>query len=173
MKYLLLFSILILVGCKSEPEQVETLPEDKERNYKLSAEDIEELDFKDYVLSTKSEEAILDWQKFQDLEANIDLLKNANLSFFRVETKIMNQFLTEFKAEQPAELKTPAIRSRITVLETNMLRLQNVANLDNIKKSELLEVIKELLVSDVNLKLQINKKYEKESQQIELPVKTD
>lgn len=173
MKYLLLFSILILVGCKSEPEQVGTFPEDKERNYKLSAEDIEELDFKDYVLSTKSEEAILDWQKFQDLEANIDLLKNANLSFFRVETKIMNQFLTEFKAEQPAELKTPAIRSRITVLETNMLRLQNVANLDNIKKSELLEVIKELLVSDVNLKLQINKKYEKESQQIELPVKTD
>lgn len=173
MKQLLVLSILMLMGCKSEPEVTDKSVDQQNQAYTISTEDIEAMDYTDYVLSPKSKEAILDWQKFQDLQVNIELLKNANLSFFKVEKKIMEQFLTELKSEQPLALNTPAIRSRITVLETDMLRLQNVSNLDNIKKTELLEVVKELLVADANLKLQINKKLEKESQQIELPVRTE
>ena len=81
----------------------------------------------------------------------------------------MKEFITELKANQPEIVTTPAIRSRMTVLETNILRLQNLSNLDNIKKKELLEAIKELLIADVNVKLQINKKFEKASQQIQIP----
>ena len=171
MKQLFLLSILIFIGCKSEPEVVDTNSEIEQKSYTVSAEDIEKLDYTDFILSADSEVALLDWQKYQDLRANIELLKNANLSFFKVEKQIMQEFIAELQAEQPETVRTPAIRSRITVLETNLLRLQNLANLDNIKKKELLEAIKECLVADVNLKLQINKKFEKQAQQIQIPVK--
>lgn len=171
MKQLFLLSILIFIGCKSEPEVVDTNSEIEQKSYTVSAEDIEKLDYTDFILSSDSEAALLDWQKYQDLRANIELLKNANLSFFKVEKQIMQEFIAELQAEQPETVRTPAIRSRITVLETNLLRLQNLANLDNIKKKELLEAIKECLVADVNLKLQINKKFEKQAQQIQIPVK--
>lgn len=169
MKHLFLLSVLIFIGCKSEPKVEEINSEDQEKAYTLSAEDIEKLDYTDYVLSPDSEQALLDWQKYQELQVNIELLKKANLSFFKIEKNIMKEFITELKANQPEIVTTPAIRSRMTVLETNILRLQNLSNLDNIKKKELLEAIKELLIADVNVKLQINKKFEKASQQIQIP----
>ena len=169
MKHLFLLSVLIFIGCKSEPKVEEINSEDQEKAYTLSAEDIEKLDYTDYVLSPDSEQALLDWQKYQELQVSIELLKKANLSFFKIEKNIMKEFVTELKANQPEIVTTPAIRSRMTVLETNILRLQNLSNLDNIKKKELLEAIKELLIADVNVKLQINKKFEKASQQIQIP----
>lgn len=172
MKFHLLLSVLILMSCKSDPNANEAVAETQEKSYAITAEDIENLDYEDYVLSSKSENAIADWQKFVDLQNNIEFLKSANLSFFKVERKIMEEFITELKNEQPSGLSTSAIRSRVTVLETNLLRLQNLSNLDNIKKKDLLIAIKELLIANVNLKLQINKKFEKEAQQIQLPLKT-
>lgn len=169
MKQLLILCVLIFIGCKSEPKVEETIQEDQEKTYVISAKDIEKLEYTDYVLSADSNKAVLDWQKFQDLQEHLELLKNGDLSFFRVEKKIMEEFILELKTEQPSSVTTPAIRSRMTVLETTLLRLQDLANLDNIKKNDLLESIKELLVADVNLKLQVNKKFEKEAQQIQLP----
>lgn len=171
MKQLFLLIVLIFVGCKSEPKAEEVASKNQEKSYTISASDIEGLDYTDYILSAASSEAILDWQKYQDLQANIELLKNANLSFFRVEKTIMQEFIVELKMEQPSTVTSPAIRSRMTVLETNLLRLQDLSNLDNIKKEDLLGAIKEFLIADVNLKLQINKKFEKEAQQIQLPIK--
>lgn len=173
MKQLLLVAILIFMGCKSEPKTDEITAENQEESYVITAEDIAKLDYTDYILSPDSHQAILDWQKFQDLQAQIELVKTGDLSFFKVEKKIMEEFIVELKIQQPPNVITPAIRSRMTVLETSILRLQDLVNLDNIKKKDLLESIKELLVANVNLILQINKKFEKEAQQIQLPVKTN
>ncbi len=173
MKQLFLLSVLIFMSCKSEPKVDETATENQEKAYVITAEDIEKLNYIDYILSSDSQQAVLDWQKFQDLQGHIELLKNGDLSFFKVEKEIMAEFISELKAEQPPTVTTPAIRSRMTVLETTLLRLQDLANLDNIKKKDLLESIKELLVANVNLILQINKKFEKEAQQIQLPVRPE
>lgn len=171
MKHLFLLCLLICLGCKSDPQPVETTKQAKA--YVLKTEDIENLDYTDFVLSDASQKAVIDWPKFQDLQTHIELLKKADLTFFKTEKKIMEEFIVEIKNEQPENVKTPAIRSRITVLETNLLHLQDLANLDNIKKNELLSAVEELLIADANLKLQINKKFEKESQQIQLPVHTE
>lgn len=160
------------MACKSDPQSLENVADTDGSSSKMTTADIGALGYKDYVLSSKSEEAVLDWQKYLDLQTNIELLKNGDLSFFRVEREIMLEFIVELKNGQPPVLLTPAIRSRLTVLETNLQRLQNLANLDNIKKKELLLAIKELLIANVNLKLQINKKFEKEAQQIQLPYST-
>lgn len=161
--------MLVFMGCKSEPK-TDTLALEPQENYVVTAQDIERFEYKDFVLSPASNQAVMEWQKFQDLEEQIELLKTGNLSFFKVEKKIMEEFISELKAEQPVSVTAPAIRSRMTVLETTLLRLQDLANLDNIKKNDLLESIKEVLLADVNLKLQINKKFEKEAQQIQLPM---
>ncbi|MEO8773761.1 MAG: hypothetical protein ABI263_02115 [Gelidibacter sp.] len=173
MKQFLFLSVLIFIGCKSEPEVIESTSENQKESHTVTAKDIENLEYTDYSLSPDSQQAVLDWQKYLDLQANIELLKNANLSFFKVEKPIMQEFIIELSTGQPVILTTPAIRSRMTVLETNLLRLQDLANLDNIKKKELLEAIKECLIADVNLKLQLNKKFEKEAQQNQLRVKTE
>ncbi|TDU43664.1 hypothetical protein BXY82_1081 [Gelidibacter sediminis] len=172
MKQLVLLCALIIFSCKSEPKIETGTTELQEKDYTIKVEDIEAIQYTEYVLSPDSSEAILDWQPYQDLQSHMELLKAANLSFFRVEQEIMKKFIAELKMQQPPIVTTPAIRSRMTVLETNLLRLQNLSNLDNIKKEDLLEAIKELLIADANLKLQINKKFEKEAQQIQLPVKT-
>ncbi|WP_299393274.1 hypothetical protein [uncultured Gelidibacter sp.] len=173
MKQLMLLCVLIFVSCKSDPQPVENTSDTQEKAYTIKAEDIENLKYTDYVLSPDSSQAILDWQLYQDLQNNIELLKGGNLSFFRVEKGIMEEFISEMKMQQPPVVVTPAIRSRMTVLETNILKLQNLSNLDNIKKQDFLEAIRELLIADANLKLQMNKKFEKEAQQIQLPVKTE
>lgn len=173
MKQLLILCVLIFMGCKSEPKVEGTGSENEEKTYVISAKDIEELKYTDYVLSPDSNKAVLDWQKFQELQDHLEALKKGDLSFFRVEKKIFEEFISELKSGQPSSVTTPAIRSRMTVLETTLLRLQDLVNLDNIKKRDLLESIKELLVADVNLKLQINKKFEKETQQIQLPVRPE
>lgn len=173
MKQLLLLCVLVFMGCKSEPEPVENGSENQEKSYTINAEDIEKLEYTDYILSPDSAEAIIDWQNYQELQTQIAQLKTGNLSFFRVEEEIMKQFITELKIQQPPIVTTPAIRSRMTVLETNLLRLQDLSNLDNIKKMDLLAAIEELFVADANLKLQMNKKFEKEAQQIQIPLKIE
>lgn len=172
MKQLGLLSFLIFISCNSEPKPVENPLDVQEKAYTVQAEDIEMLEYTDYALSPKSSEAILDWQLYQDLQNHIKLLKRGNVSFFRVERGIMQEFIIELKLQQPPVIITPAIKSRLTVLETNLLRLQDLSNLDNIKKKDFLEAIKELFNADANLKLQINKKFEKEAQQIQIPVKS-
>lgn len=169
MKAVAFLSILFLVGCKSDSKQDESLVSEEAIAYTITADDVEALEYDDYVLSPKSKSATADWNKFKELQENIEFLKKGNLSFFQVEKQIMQEFIVELKREQPETVTTPAIRARVTVLETNLLRLQNLANLDNIKKKDLLSAIKELLIANVNLKLQINKKFERESQRIELP----
>lgn len=173
MKQLFLLCVLIFIGCKSDPQPVENASDNQEKSYTINAEDIEKLEYIDYILSPDSAEAIIDWQNYQELQTQIAQLKTGNLSFFRVEEEIMQQFISEIKIQQPPIVTTPAIRSRMTVLETNLLRLQDLSNLDNIKKNDVLAAIEELFVADANLKLQMNKKFEKEAQQIQIPLKIE
>ena len=69
----------------------------------------------------------------------------------------------------PQKLVTPAITERLIALETKLLKLHSTLMLSNAKKSELLKNIQELLVATSNLHLQMNKKFELESQVIEDP----
>ena len=99
----------------------------------------------------------------------MDLLKKANLSFFKEEKKVMETFIKDFKAELPESTKTPTINARITVLETALLKLHSTAKLINVDKKVLLKDIKDLLIAFANLNLQINKKFELEAQEIDKP----
>lgn len=171
MKHLaLLLCLILLLGCKSETEQntndISTLEKDTER---ITAKDIENLKYTDYELSPKAKEAVVNWQRYQELMMQIDYLKRADFSFFGGKNEILTTFSKDLRNDVPQAVATPAIKERLIALETKLFKLHSTLKLSNANKAEILNNIKELLVATSNLHFQMNKKFELESQIIEDP----
>lgn len=155
--YFAFFSFFIF-GCNTTSNQ--KLDESDQVSDHIVVNDIESLRFDDYALSSDSEKALENWQKYQELNDQIGYLKKADFSFFIGEKKILKTFINDFKVEMPETIKTAPILSRITALETKLLKLSSTLKLDNMDKATQLSCIKEFLVAMSNLNLQINKKFE-------------
>ena len=69
----------------------------------------------------------------------------------------------------PPNVAKSSIMERLVVLETKLQKLHSTLKLSNNSKAETLKNIKELLVASSNLHLQMNKKFELDSQIIEDP----
>lgn len=164
------FSLIFLVGCNSdEKEPTDTVTEVKQDSSRITAKDIENLDYTEYVLSPEAKEAVLNWQRYQELNTNIEFLKQADFSFFGGKNELMLNFLKDLKNDVPATLASPAIKERLIALETKILKFHSSLKLSKVKKEDLLKDIKEILVATSNLHLQMNKKFELEAQIIEDP----
>lgn len=167
---LLLFSLMIILGCNSKSDQTTDTATDQEQDSQLiTAKDIDDLEYTEYVLGPDAKQAVINWQRYQELTMQIDYLKKADFSFFGGENELMMTFLKDLKDGIPQQIASPAIKERLIALETKLLKLHSTLKLSNSEKSELLNNIKELLVATSNLHLQINKKFELESQIIEDP----
>jgi len=166
-----LLIILFISSCNSETtsdsntdEEIVTIDSSK-----ITAKDIAKLRYTDYALSNLTRSKTVNWQKFNELTEKIEVLKTGDLSFFRDDKAILVGFLNDLKSEVPESLKTSAILVRLTVIETAFLKLEGLASLSSAKKEDLLIIIKDVLLSYTNLVFQMNKKFEKESQNIEKP----
>lgn len=156
--------ILVSFGCNNTPkQQPDTITEVSEDIKNITQNDIESLRFDDFTLSEDSKKALENWQKYQELNEQIGYVNQADFSFFNGEKSILKTFINDFKTEMPESIKTAPIQSRITVLETKILKLNSTLKLDNIDKTEQLKAVKELLIAMANLNLQINKKFELEA----------
>jgi hypothetical protein len=171
MKHVAFFlSLFLVLGCKSKTEQTTTDASDQEKDSeRITAKDIENLKYTDYVLSAEAKEAVLNWQRYQELTMQLDYLKKADFSFFGGKNEILMTFLSDLRTDMPQNIATPAIKERLIALETKLLKLHSTLKLSTAKKAEILSNIKELLVATSNFHLQINKKFELESQVIEDP----
>ena len=136
---------------------------------KITAQDIAKIQYTDYALSDLTQKKTANWQKFIELSDQIETLKTGDLSFFRDDKAILEGFLSGLFNEVPESLKTPAVLVRLTVIKTVFLKLEGLASLTSAKKEDLLIAINDVLISHANLVFQINKKFEKESQNIEKP----
>lgn len=155
--YIIVFLIFIY-GCNGasnqKPEEPENVTEE------ITSNDIESLRYDDYTLSNDSEKALENWVKYHELNEQMEYLKKGDFTFLIGEKKILKAFINDFKVEMPETIKTAPILSRITVLETKLLKLSSTLKLDNIDKVTKLGCVKELLIAMSNLNLQINKKFE-------------
>lgn len=168
--FLYIIGFLMIFGCNSKEEQTIVEVDQQEKDsQQVTAKDIENLKYTDYVLSPESREAVVNWQRFQELLAQIEFLKKADFSFFNGKNELLVNFLTDLRKDIPQHVSGPAINERLIALETKILKLHSTFNLPNAKKEEVLQNIKEVLVANSNLHLQINKKFEFESQVIEDP----
>lgn len=161
---------LVLFNCQDvhdSEEKKETQEEIDART--ISQKDIEKIKYIDYGLSSDSQKAVNDWQKYKDLNAQVEFLKKADLSFYKGDPELMKTFTVEFRSEMPKDLKTNAISARITAMDTKLLKLNSLLLLNTSNKEEQLEGIEEFFIAFRNLKLQINKKFEFEKNNVLRP----
>jgi 4-hydroxy-3-methylbut-2-en-1-yl diphosphate synthase IspG/GcpE len=151
----------MLMACGNDTGTSETDKTDlTNQKNAITAKAIENLEYTDYALSSKSENAIVNWQGYQELAIQIGYLKKADLSFFNEEKKLLKTTIDEFTGNVPKDLRTNPILSRIVVVETSLLKLNENLRIDNIDYSVKLSSIKDVLESFSNLNYQINKKLE-------------
>ncbi|ALJ05331.1 hypothetical protein APS56_09425 [Pseudalgibacter alginicilyticus] len=162
---------LLLFSCKETSETNAAETPEEPISQKISENDISKINYTDYVLDSKTEIAIEDWVKYQEIDAVVKNVKQGDLSYFHDNDRanIIRNFFIALKKAIPDTINTPAISSRILVLETKTWKLESFANLSTTTEEELNQTIKEFLVSFSNLNLQMNKKLEKDSQQIDKP----
>lgn len=135
----------------------------------VTAKDISQLNYTEFALSNLSEKATENWLKFQELQKEIEILKNGSLSFFKDDKAVLQSFFKDLKVEIPESLNIPTILVRLSVLETTIFKLKGISNIKNIKNELLLDVIRDVLVANSFIILQMNKKFEKDSQDIQKP----
>jgi hypothetical protein len=164
MRFLTLFCFscsLLLTNCQDDKVSgVIKETQDQIDARTIYQRDIEALRYADYGLSTDSQKAVIDWQKFQELNIQIELLKKGDFNFFKQDFVLLKTFLLEFRAEMPQQLQTNEILARTIAFETKAQKLNSLLTISNISKDEQLQGIEELLITVSNLNLQMNKKFE-------------
>lgn len=166
-----IFFIMICAGysCadnKSEPSTIDLVSQD---TLKISKADIEKLNFTEFILDPASDKKLAGWLKYRELEDRINELKNADLSFFKGDKKIVETLIQEFMSTVPSNIDEESIQARILIVETMYLKLNNKVNLTTSTKSDIQKSISDLLEAFSNLNYQINKKFERDSQNIIKP----
>lgn len=151
--------ISIVFSCQKNNNNDET-NQLKAKSDEISAKDINNLKYTDYILDVEAKKLLIDWQQFQELNIQMDYLKQGDLNFFKNEQKDVKTLFDSLKVKIPEPINVKPIVSRLTVLETKSLKLQTNLNLANMEKATKLSSIKEVLVAHANLILQINKKIE-------------
>ena len=170
-KLLSILSIFIIISsCKKTDENntAETTTI-KNTSQELSENDISQLDFVDFGLDEKTERVIENWQEYYQLQDVINNVKKGDLGFFNNNEEAIITLLKDLKKNIPEPVNIPAALARIQVLETKIYKLESLSNLSTTTKDELNAVIKEFLVSVSNLNFQMNKKLEKDNQDIQKP----
>ena len=161
---ILLLCCVMVLSCgddKSSESQTESI-ENTNQNAKITAKTIENIDYKDYALSPESEKMIVTWEKYQELAMQINYLKKADFSFFNGDKELLKKFIDEFKSQIPEEVKTNPTMSRIAIIETSLLKLNENLTIDNIERKDKITGIKDVFVAFSNLNYQINRKLERD-----------
>jgi hypothetical protein len=162
-KYIIVLSFfLVFIACGDKTEGTSENPEVevKQEKKKISVKAIENFKYNDYILSDDAKSEVSDWSKFQELETQISFLKKADITFFTTEKDTLKKFLDSLRVNIPNNINTNPVNSRITTLETKLLKLNNDLTLDNYSTENKLMSIKELLIANSNLIFVINKKLE-------------
>ena len=164
--------VLVLLSCK-DSSQVETeglVVAEKKPTQIITQIEIAKLKYIDFGLDADAEKLIENWEEYIQVQQLIKNVKLADFSDLKENNKVLITLMKDFKKKMPKALKSSSILARVMVFETKLFKLESFVNLSNIKKEELGATIKELLLAFSNLNYQINKKLERDSQNIEKPV---
>ncbi|GAA3559086.1 hypothetical protein [Snuella lapsa] len=166
LSFLCLF--FIILSCKKNIDQNRDPTEIEIVNEEITENDISKLDYIEFTLDSKTQTAIKNWAEYYQLQDHVTNIKKGDLSFFN-DNETIEEFLKKLRETIPATVNTPAILARITAFETKLYKLESLSNLSTTKKPELIKTIKEFLEAFSNLNLQMNKKLEIDSHNIQKP----
>ena len=170
MRFLILLSFCFaIVSCNNKPQQKEETSADSSKSNSLTEADIAELKYLDFALDPKAEVLAEPWQPYYRLKTTIENIKKADFSFFEEDEQAIFVLVKELRNTIPDTLTTQSVLSRITIVENMLYKLDETYKLRTTSKPELTTSTKQLLEAYSNLNFQLNKKLEKDSQEIARP----
>ena len=164
-----LLSVLCLIGCKKEIDQQSEIPISLQDSIIIEKTDLESLNYTEFILDKVSEQNISGWLKYQELEEKINEIKQADISYFKSDKTIVEALITEFSTTIPENINTTDINARVLIVRNMYFKLLEISNLGTSTKEEMKKAIQDLLIAFSNLNFQINKKFERDAQNIEKP----
>ena len=167
-RIILLLLLCFIWSCKKNiPENTEN-SENLRDSAVVSKIEIPKFNITEFLLDPQSEKQ-LNWLKYYEMETIIEELKKGDLSHFKTDTKIVETLVNEFTNTLPLHLNEESIQARILTVKTMYLKLNNVINMSTSTEKDISYAVKDLLEAFSNLNYQINKKFERDSQQISKP----
>lgn len=165
--YLILL-VCFFWSCKKDITEKNEIAQSNNDSVDVTKIDIPKINFTEFILDPQSEKQ-LNWLRYYELESKIEQLKNGDFSHFKTDKKIVETLINEFTNTLPLHLNEESIQARILIVKTMYLKLNNVINMSTSTEAEIKEAIEGLLESYSNLNYQINKKFERDAQNVIKP----
>jgi len=170
MKYLvLLFFLFSVMACNKKQQKATLETSIKNDSTVLKSVDISKINYVDYGVDSKAKNTLDSWQAYNTVAVAVENIKEANFDFFKEDNTIFLSTIKDLESTVPENIDSEPIKARLLILKTKLFKLEEILNLSTTKKNEKLIVIKELFQAFSNVTLQINKKFEKEAQNIIKP----
>jgi hypothetical protein len=158
---LVLLTVLLCSGCKKDTnKEAELVVEEAVSDIKITKEDIAKLEYPEVVLNKSVQNLVMDWNGYQQVASSVSYLQSADLTYFKTDIEELKTTLKDLREGIPTALKSNSVLSRLTVVETTFLKLQNDLTLDNISKETQLQSVADVLNAWGYLSYIMNKKIE-------------
>lgn len=168
-KAIMLLLTIMLISCSNKNSKKTLVHSTKKDSTVVVKEDIKKLKYTEYVLDRTSKNKISGWIKYSELETIVKEVQNADLSYFKTDKKVVETLIDEFAETIPELINTDAVNARILIVKNMYLKLNGIINLSTSNKEDIQKGIIDFLEAFSNLNFQINKKFERDSQNIVKP----
>jgi hypothetical protein len=170
MKHLIILILLVaLSACKKEVDNALEINNIANDSTKITKEDISKIKFIEYGIDNKAKRTLDSWEAYSTISRAIEATKLGDFTFFKSDDEVFNTTLKDVETTTPIIINSEPIKARVLILRTKLLKLREAVNLNTATKKEKLVALKELFQSFSYVTLQINKKFEKEAQNIIKP----
>ncbi|MEJ6792101.1 MAG: hypothetical protein QNK89_05030 [Lacinutrix sp.] len=165
----ILILLVLLSACKKEVTSSTETNTTANDSTVITKEDISKINYVEYGIDNKAKVTLDSWEAYNTTSRAIDALKLADFTFFKTDDEVFYTTLNDIETTTPANINSEPIKARVLILRTKLLKFREVFNLNTSTKDEKLLTLKELFQSFSFVTLQINKKFEKEAQNIIKP----
>jgi len=170
MRYLIpLLCFILLLNCKSEKQDTDEQTLVKLDTTAITQEDLDAIKYIDFGLDSKAKYTVESWTTFSIISRAIERAKKNDFEVFTADDEVFNTMIVDAQRTIPIKISSEPIKARLLILKTKLLKFRALLNLKTSTKADLLEGLQELFQSYSYLILQINKKFEKEAQEIIKP----
>tara|TARA_B000000437_G_C11620505_1_gene295218 strand:+ start:151 stop:606 length:456 start_codon:yes stop_codon:yes gene_type:complete len=146
----------VLISCKEIVNEVETTDSLSSKSIDYSELNIESV----YKINFYSK--IDEWTNYLELSDYINQLNSNDYSTLIDNKKYLVRFFNGIKNTIPKDINKPEIKSRITVIETDFLKLESMLSHFEIDNETRIKIVKKINNSFSNLNFQIDKLLEKQ-----------
>ncbi len=167
--YIFYVVFLTFCSCKDDVKPVMIESNLAETGKPLTKEMIANINFTDILLDDKAKLYAQNWTSYNSIAQAINEIKELKCDFFKSDNIEFDTTFKELNTSIPEVFNSESVKARLLVLKTRLYRLKDELSFSPTLNTSQTVFIKEIFVAFSNLNLQINKKLEKEAQQIIKP----